>query len=313
MPFPRKALERAALAAQLIKVAADIFDRRNAGFEQRAVRRIPFREILDRLAAGRFLVFREQIFDLRAVAMRPKRGRQRMIDASGVDADELDALFDQPLRGVLAQARRIAEIFLAVGIFAMPAGVDEDDIAGLDLQAWRAPDRTARSGPISFWQATARRRCRKTVCSSRSPTAGAPGTRWIGAFTMRRSMKDRGDLVRHHALLGMMGDAFELDLLVAREDRRIHAPAMAELVKLEPAHGIDTAGISHPSPNATTRRLSIVNCYRNFGCLYHGPIRRDNSGAPRRRALATMRKKAHVCIELPQYSAAKFKGRKCHA
>jgi hypothetical protein len=51
------------------------------------------------------------------------------------------------------------------------------------------------------------------------------------------------------------------------------------------------------------RRLLIVNWYRNFGCLYHGPIRRDNSGAPLRRTLATMRKKAHACVELSQYSA----------
>src|SRR5580704_15142884 len=110
MPFPGKALERAALAAERIKIAADILDRWNTGFEQRAVRRIPFRKVLDRLAAGGFLVFGEQIFDLRAVTMRPKRRRQRMIDASGVDADEFYALFDQPFRGVLAQARRVAEI-----------------------------------------------------------------------------------------------------------------------------------------------------------------------------------------------------------
>src|SRR6202044_1762453 len=118
MPFPRKALERAALAAERINIAADILDRRNAGFEQRAVRRIPFREILDRLAAGGFLVFGEQIFDLRAVAVRPERRRQRLIDASGVDADKFYALFDEPLGGMFAQARCVAEIFLAVGVFA---------------------------------------------------------------------------------------------------------------------------------------------------------------------------------------------------
>src|ERR1700692_3434454 len=128
MPFPRKALAPAALAAERINIAADILDGRNAGFEQRAVRRIPFREILDRLATGGFLVLGQQIFDLRTVAVGAKRRRQGMIDASGVDADEFDALFDQPLCGVLAQARRVAEIFLAVGIFAMPAGVDEDDV-----------------------------------------------------------------------------------------------------------------------------------------------------------------------------------------
>ena len=278
MPFPRKALERAALAAERVEIAADILDRRNAGFEQRAVRRIPFREILDRLAAGRFLVFGEQIFDLRAVAVRPKRRRQRMIDASGVDADELDALFDEPLRGVLAQARRVAEIFLAVGIFAVPAGVDEDDVAGLDLRFCAFQIGWLDQTPFSFGDrdddAGAEKLLQLEIADRRR--AGHEMDRRV---QMRRGVEDRGDLVRHHALLGVMGDAFELDLLVAREDRRIHAPAMAELVKLEPAHGINHGRHFTPSLNATTRRLLIVNCYRNFGCLYHGPIRRDNSGA----------------------------------
>src|SRR5580698_7765773 len=151
MPFPRKALERAALAAERVNIAADVLDRRNAGFKQRAMRRVPFRKILDRLAVGGFLVFGQQVFDLRAVAVRPKRRRQRMIDASGVDADEFYALFDQPLRGVLAQARRVAEIFLAVGIFAMPTGIDEDDVAGFDLRLYALQIGRLDQSPFSFW------------------------------------------------------------------------------------------------------------------------------------------------------------------
>src|ERR1700735_1678047 len=64
--------------------------------------------------------------------MRPKRRRQRMIDASGVDTDKLDAFLDQPLGGALAQARRVAEVFLTVRIFMVPSRIDEDDVAGLD-------------------------------------------------------------------------------------------------------------------------------------------------------------------------------------
>ena len=52
---------------------------------------------------------------------------------------------------------------------------------------------------------------------------------------MGRGVEDGDDLVRHHAVLGVIGDALELDLLVAGEDRRIHAPRMAELDKREPA------------------------------------------------------------------------------
>ena len=162
-PFPGKTLKAAALAFEFVEIAADIFDGRDAGFEQGPVRRIPFREILDRLAAGRLLVFGEQIFDLRAVAMRAERRRQRMIDGRGIDADQLHPLFDQPLRRRLAQARRMAEIFLAVGIFAVPAGIDQTRCRRSGSSAWRVRDRTARSSPICVSGSRPRRRCRKTA------------------------------------------------------------------------------------------------------------------------------------------------------
>jgi hypothetical protein len=56
--------------------------------------------------------------------------------------------------------------------------------------------------------------------------------------------------MRHHALLGVMGDALELDFLVAREDRRIHAPTMAELEIFEPVHRIDNGRHFTPSLDA---------------------------------------------------------------
>ena len=57
-----------------------------------------------------------------------------MIDAGGVDADELDLFLHQPFGGALAQAGRVAEILLAVGIAAVPAGIDEDDVVGENLR-----------------------------------------------------------------------------------------------------------------------------------------------------------------------------------
>ncbi len=88
VPFPGEALERAALAGDLVEIGADVLDGRNAGGEQRLVRRIPLGKILDRLAPGRLLVFGQQILDLRAVAMRTDRRGERMIDGRGVDTDE---------------------------------------------------------------------------------------------------------------------------------------------------------------------------------------------------------------------------------
>src|SRR5581483_343967 len=131
-PFPRKALEGAALASKLVEIAADILDGRNAVFEQREVRRIPFRKIANRFAAGRFFVFRQQIFNLWAVAVRAERRRQWVVNARGVDADHLHALFYKPLGGTFGEAGRVTEIFLAVGIAPMPPGIDENDIVALD-------------------------------------------------------------------------------------------------------------------------------------------------------------------------------------
>jgi len=129
-------LKSAALAGDSVEVGADILNCWNSGGEQRAMRRIPFWEIGDGFASGRFLVLRQQIFDLWAVAMRAERGRERMIDARGVDADELYLLLDQPLGRGFAQARGLAKVLLAAGIIAMPAGIDEYDIAG-EAGRWR--------------------------------------------------------------------------------------------------------------------------------------------------------------------------------
>src|SRR5262245_2489234 len=50
-PFPREALEGAALAGDGVEVAADVLHRRDPGGEQGAVRRVPLGEVGDRLAA----------------------------------------------------------------------------------------------------------------------------------------------------------------------------------------------------------------------------------------------------------------------
>jgi hypothetical protein len=47
----------------------------------------------------------------------------------------------------------------------------------------------------------------------------------------------------------------------------------------------------------------LVKRHRNFGSLYHGPMRRDNCGA-RRRALAAVSEKAHACVELSSVQRA---------
>ena len=254
MPFPREALERAALAGQLVEIAADVLDGRDAGAEQHLVRGVPLREILDRVAAGRLLVFRQQILDLRAVAVRPERGRERMIDAGGVDADQLDLLLHQPLGRLLAQARRVAEIFLAVGIAPVPAGVDQHDVAGADFGLGLLQVRRLDQLPFLL-------RDRHHHAGAEEALEREVADRLLARQQMdrrvhvRRGVEDGRDLVGHHAVLGVIGQALELDLLVAGEDRRIHAPRMAELVELKPAHRILRRRHTTPPTNATDVNL----------------------------------------------------------
>src|SRR3974390_177233 len=84
----------------------------------------------------------------------------------------------------------MAEILLAIGVLAMPAGIDEHDVAGLDRR-------------LDLFEMDRR-------------------------MHRRRGMEDGSNLVCHYALLRVMGDAFELDLLITGKNRRIHAPRMAE-------------------------------------------------------------------------------------
>src|SRR5262249_18065358 len=132
VPLPRKALEGAALARDFIEISADILDGRNTSGEQRLVCRIPLGKVIDRLAAGRLLVFGQEIFDLRPVAMGAKQSGECTTASAGAAPDVLPPLLPQPLRRTLGQAGRVAEIFLTVGIAPVPAGIDQHDVVGCD-------------------------------------------------------------------------------------------------------------------------------------------------------------------------------------
>ena len=55
-----------------------------------------------------------------------------MIDRRGVDADDSSALVHQPSRRIHAETGGEAEIFLAVGVFLVPAGIDENNVVRLN-------------------------------------------------------------------------------------------------------------------------------------------------------------------------------------
>ena len=72
-------------------------------------------------------------------SVRADRGGQRVVQRLGIGADGFDALGRKPLAGFLVEARRVGVVLGAVGVFVVPAGVDDDDVAGPDLRAWRSP------------------------------------------------------------------------------------------------------------------------------------------------------------------------------
>src|SRR4051812_30458929 len=130
IPVPREKREGAALAGDLVYVAADVLDAEDAVLEQDAVDRFPFRKVILPVAASRpLLVFLGEVRMQRAVALRPDRGGERMVVGLGVVADHLHLLLDEPLTGRGYETGRPAEIVFAILVELVPAGVDDDDIA----------------------------------------------------------------------------------------------------------------------------------------------------------------------------------------
>src|SRR5262249_12407666 len=109
-PAPREREERAALAGDLVDVAADVLDARDAVGHHDLVRRLPIREVLGDVAAGRGLVLVVEMRLRRPRSVRAKERAERGIERLHVDADELDATFDDPLRRLLVETGGMGEV-----------------------------------------------------------------------------------------------------------------------------------------------------------------------------------------------------------
>ena len=142
-PAPREREEGAALAGDLVDVAADVLDARDAVGHHDLVRRLPVREVLDDVAAGLGLVFVVEMRLRRSRPVRPEEGAERMIERLHVDADELDAALDQPFGGFFVEAGRIGVVVGIVAVVAVAAGVDHHDVVLAGSSARRSPDPSA--------------------------------------------------------------------------------------------------------------------------------------------------------------------------
>src|SRR5262249_59505793 len=93
LPVPRKQREGAALAGDLVDVAADVLDAQDAVLEQDAVDRLPVRKILLPVAAARpRLVFLGEMRGQRPVARGADGRGGRATGRLRVVADDLDRL-----------------------------------------------------------------------------------------------------------------------------------------------------------------------------------------------------------------------------
>src|SRR4029079_14445476 len=152
-PVPRKIGEGAAFSGDLVDIAADILNSENAVVEQDAVDRLPFRKIVFPVApAGPFPIFLGQVRMQWAIALGADCRCERMVIRLRVVADHLDLLFDEPFAGRRHEARRAAEIVLAVLVEFMPAGVDDDHVTWPHDLAAGLFEIVAGDGlPLIFW------------------------------------------------------------------------------------------------------------------------------------------------------------------
>src|SRR5215510_16364969 len=133
-PTPREREERAALAGDLVDVATDVLDARDAVGHHDLVRGLPVREVLDDVTAGLGLVLGVEMRLRRARPMRPQERAERVIERLHIDADELDAALDDPFGSLFIESGRIGVVVGIVAALEVTAGVDHQDVVLADLR-----------------------------------------------------------------------------------------------------------------------------------------------------------------------------------
>src|ERR1051326_1624016 len=231
-PAPRKGEEGAAPAGDLVDLAADILDPRNAVAHHDLVRRLPVRKVLDDVAAGLGLVLDVEMRLRRAGTVRPQKQAERMIVGLHVDADQLDAALDQPFGGILVEAGRVGEIIRVVAILAMAAGVDHHDVAPADF--WLGLFQIRRRDHAPF----ALRDRHRDAGAEEAPQRIAGQARLVLGDMDRRvhvgaAVHDAFELLHQDAVLGVEFEHPHIEIGARRPLRHAVTPWMAEVVELD--------------------------------------------------------------------------------
>ena len=135
VPAPRERGESDALSGHFVDLASDVLEADDAVAQEMAVAWFPEGEVLGNVTAGVFSVFVDHGWHERAVGLRSDRRPEGMVERLTVDPESFDALLDEPGARLVVGARGLDKVFTVVAVVAMPAGIDDYDVAFADLRS----------------------------------------------------------------------------------------------------------------------------------------------------------------------------------
>src|SRR5258705_1696566 len=231
-PAPREREERATLAGDLVDVAANVLDARDAVGHHDLVRGLPIREILDDVAAGGGLVLDFQEGLRGPMPVRPEECPERMIERLHVDADKLDAALDDPFRGLFVETGRIGVIVGVVAMLEMAAGVDHQNVVLADLRLGVLQILRRDHAPLAL------RDQHHDAGAEEAPERIAGQCRLVllhmdRRVHMRAAMHDAFETLHQQAILGVELDDAHVEVRARGPLRHAMAPAMGEIVDLK--------------------------------------------------------------------------------
>ncbi len=122
------------LPRDLVHLAARVLDTGDAALDhERLVRGFPVGEVLERIVP--VLLF-PLLYEVRVCGAKPvvdQFGGDGVVVGLAAVGHHLDLLVHQPLRAFLVDAAAVGEVLVGVGPLVVEAGVDDDDVAFLDL------------------------------------------------------------------------------------------------------------------------------------------------------------------------------------
>jgi hypothetical protein len=113
----------------LIEVAADILIAHDAVAQYKVMTRLPFRKILEDITSGFPFVFGTYVGPQRTRSMGTNSRSQWMVQSLLVHTHAFHAFFNEPFACLFIEPWRIAEVLDTIGVFFVPARMNDNDVA----------------------------------------------------------------------------------------------------------------------------------------------------------------------------------------